>query len=256
MRTVVRLSVTPVKSMQLVHPARIRLERFGVLENRRFYVADQEGRLLSGPPHDRLIPLRPAYDPAGETLAIGFPDGRTVEGPASDVVGPRVETNFWGRPVTAHEVDGPFSEALSEHVGRRVRLLRTDEPGTGIDSSAVSLFSSASAEELDRQAARADEPLDRRRWRMLVEVGGCRPHEEDEWVGGRVRLGDAVIDVTRTDPRCRITSLDPDTGVKDVDTLRILASYRKDLDGDLPFGVYAAVLEPGPVAVGDVVEPI
>jgi MOSC domain-containing protein len=253
---VVRFAITPVKSMQLQQPEEIRLERFGVAENRRFYVSDREGRLLSGAPHDRLIPLQPSYDSAKERLGLRFPDGVVVEGDVGTVHGPRISSSFWGRLVTGHEVEGPWSEALSEHVDEPVRLVRTDEPGQGIDSHAVSLFSSASAEELDRRAGRADRPHDRRRWRMLIEVQGCGPHEEDQWIGGRVRVGDAVIDVIRADPRCRITTLDPDTGQKDFDTLRVLAGYRAARIGELPFGVYGDVIVPGLIRQGDPVEPV
>jgi uncharacterized protein YcbX len=256
MKTVARLSITPVKSMQLQHREEIRLEPFGVAENRRFYVSDREGRLLRGLSHDRLVPIQPEYDPASEWLSLRFPDGGVVQGDVGTVNGDQVSSSFWGRLFTGGEVEGPWAEALSEHVGEPVRLIRTHQPGEGIDSHAVSLFSSASAEELDRRAGRAGRPHDRRRWRMLIEVDSCRPHEEDEWIGGWVRMGNAVIDVIRADPRCRITTLDPDTGQKDFDTLRVLAGYRADRIGELPFGVYGDVKKPGLIRQGDPVEPM
>ena len=37
MRTVARISIAPVKSLALQHPDRVRLETWGVPENRRFY---------------------------------------------------------------------------------------------------------------------------------------------------------------------------------------------------------------------------
>jgi MOSC domain-containing protein len=172
---VARLSITPVKSMQLQHPACVRLERFGVAEDRRFYVADGEGRLLSGSPHDRLFPVKAEYDPGAERLTLRFPGGGVVEGEVGVVTGLAVNTSFWGRPVAGHEVAGPWTAALSEHVGSAVRLVRADRPGQAVDSHAVSIFSTASAEELDRQAGRSDRPLDRRRWRMLAEVTGAVP---------------------------------------------------------------------------------
>ena len=173
MRTVARLSITPVKSMQLQHRDELRLEEFGVAENRRFYVSDRQGRLLSGPTHDRLIPLEPSYDAVGERLVLRFPGGEVLEGDVGTVDGEMISSNFWGRLVTGHEVTGPWSAALSGHVGEQVRLVRTDQPGEGIDSHAVSLFSSASAEEIDRVAGRVGHPHDRRRWRMLVEATRC-----------------------------------------------------------------------------------
>ena len=92
---------------------------------------------------------------------------------------------------------------------------------------------------------------------MLVEVSGCEPHEEDSWIGRSVHLGDAVIRVERPVARCRITTLHPDLGHKDFDTLKTLVAYRGvDHEDGVNFGVYAGVVEPGTVRVGDPVEPI
>jgi uncharacterized protein YcbX len=51
-----------------------------------------------------------------------------------------------------------------------------------------------------------------------------------------------------------VTTRDPDTATRDLDTLRHLADYRgRDAEGKVIFGVYAHVIEPGRVAVGDAV---
>jgi uncharacterized protein YcbX len=47
---VVRLSIAPVRSLGLEHPLEIELTDRGVLEDRRFYLIDQRGRLV-----DRLV---------------------------------------------------------------------------------------------------------------------------------------------------------------------------------------------------------
>jgi uncharacterized protein YcbX len=92
---------------------------------------------------------------------------------------------------------------------------------------------------------------------MLVHLAGTRPHEEDEWIGHRVRIGETVIRVTEQDARCRMTTRNPDTGVRDFDTLREIKSYRGLRDGDsIDFGVYADVEVPGRIRVGDPVEPL
>jgi uncharacterized protein YcbX len=55
-----------------------------------------------------------------------------------------------------------------------------------------------------------------------------------------------------------VTTQNPDTGEPDLDTLKALAAYRRDVETTepLPFGVYAAVAEAGPVRIGDSVEPL
>jgi uncharacterized protein YcbX len=47
----------------------------------------------------------------------------------------------------------------------------------------------------------------------------------------------------------------PVTGEKDFDTLQVLAGYRKR-GTELLLGVYADVVEPGRIRVGDAVEPL
>ena len=91
---------------------------------------------------------------------------------------------------------------------------------------------------------------------MLFTLSGCRPHEEDEWEGRLARIGDAVIRVGGPVERCAMTTRDPDTGERDLDTLGLIKSYRGLSERrTLDFGVYAEIVQPGRVRVGDTVEP-
>jgi hypothetical protein len=91
---------------------------------------------------------------------------------------------------------------------------------------------------------------------MTLGVDGVEAHAEDGWLGRRVAVGEAVVVPRGNVGRCRVTTLDPDTGVSDLDTLDALAEYRRDVETTepLPFGVWCEVVEPGRIAVGDPVE--
>ena len=78
---------------------------------------------------------------------------------------------------------------------------------------------------------------------MIEGVDG--PAEQD-WVRGRLRIGEALLFVDEPCERCVITTIDPDTTEVDLDVLR---RARLELGGMM--GVYCSVLEPGVVAVGD-----
>ena len=93
---------------------------------------------------------------------------------------------------------------------------------------------------------------------MLIEIDGVRVHEEDQWVGRKVRIGEATVGFNGNVGRCLITSRDPDTGQIDLPTLDMLGDYRHHLYSTepLPFGIYGQVLEPGTVRVGDEVAPM
>jgi uncharacterized protein YcbX len=157
--------------------------------------------------------------------------------------------------VMAREVEGPWSEALSRYAGRDLRLLRVERTGDGNDIDPVTLVSTASVEELARHGE-AGGPLDPARFRMTLEIHGCAPHEEDGWAAKEVRVGEANIRDGEPLPRCVVTTQDPDTGLRDFPTLNVIKRYRGvSPDQELIFGVYAQVVQPGLVRVGDVVEP-
>ena len=254
-KTVTRLNVTPVKSTALHHPEQIRLEPFGAVGNRDFYFVDRDGRLFGGSKLGPLVQIRADHDRERNVLSLRFPDGTLVEGSAV-ADGEALETNFYGRPVAAREVEGPWSKALSRYTGRDIRLLRVDRTGDGNDVGTVTLVSTASVEELARQGE-AGEALDPARFRMTLEIDGCAPHEEDGWGGREVRVGEAIIRVGEPVPRCVVTTQDPNTGLRDFPTLSVIKRYRGVTpDRGLIFGVYADVVQSGLVSVGDLLEPL
>ena len=155
-------------------------------------------------------------------------------------------------------VEGPWSDAVSRYAGRPLRLVRADDPGAGVDRDrgTVTMVSEASLAELARHAGR--DAVDGRRFRMLIDLAGCEPHEEDSWVGGTVRVGEAVVRLHEQVARCAITTQNPETGVPDFDSLREIKRYRgtRASDGkNIDFGVFGEVEQPGRVRVGDPVEP-
>lgn len=248
MPSVARFSVTPVKGLALHHPDEILLEERGVASDRRFYLVREDDRLFSGLHHGPLVRVRADWDEKSDRLALTFPNGTAAVEALR--LGNRLVTDFWGHPVSGREVEGPWAEALSEYTGKRLRLVKADEPGGGLDAEPVTIVSQASIEELGRRAGR--EGVDGRRFRMLVDLAGCSAHEEDSWVGRRVRLGEALVEVRGPVPRCATTTRDPGSGVRDFDTLRAIEAYRGRREGKkIDFGVYARVLEPGRVRVGD-----
>ena len=100
------------------------------------------------------------------------------------------------------------------------------------------MLSEASLEELRRRAGR-DERVDPRRFRMLIGIGGTEPHEEDGWIGRRVRVGEAVVELSGHVGRCAITTQNPETGVRDFDALREIKGYRgqNPVTREIDFGV-------------------
>lgn len=254
MISVSRLQVAPVKGLGLHYPEEISVAADGVPGDRRFFLVNEDGRLFSGIDYGPLVQVVSEADPAGTRLSLTFPDGRVVDGEVE--LGEERVTPFWGRPVRGRYVEGPWEDALSDFAGKFLRLVRVDDDRTGYDSSPVTILGDASVEELARQAG-TNGGFDARRFRMLIALSGTKPHEEDEWIGGQVRIGEVLLRVIEQTARCATTTHNPDSGSRDFDTLRAIKNYRGVRDGDsIDFGVLAQVAEPGRIRVGDLVEPL
>lgn len=248
-----RLSIAPVRSLGLQHPPSIELTPIGVVEDRRFYLVDESGRFIDRTVIGRLVQIEADTDPEASRLRLRFPDGAVVEDEVW--LGGRVTTEVYDRTAEGQLVEGPWAEALTAFAGRPLRLVRTVRPGGTRRSNAVSLVGDGSLAELARQAG--VDAVDGRRFRMLIEVAGLAPHEEDRWIGGRVAVGEAILEITKPTARCAITTQDPDTGMRDLDTLRTIIGYRGLRDGrKADFGVLGEVARPGRVSLWDEVRPL
>ena len=253
---VVRISIAPVKALGLVHPDEVDLTAAGVPGDRRFWLLDADGRLVNGKSHPELMRVKPAWDEESRRLALAFPDGAVVDGVAEP--GEPVEATLYRVPHPSRGVAGPWQGALSEFLGEPLTLLWSE--GGAVDRGAdqrgwASIVSRESLERLRREAGVAAE-VDGRRFRMLFEIDGVPAHAEDEWLGAHVQVGEAVVAPIGDVGRCVTTTRDPDTAVADLDTLKVLARYRREgVTEPLPLGVYCDVVAPGRVRIGDPVSP-
>lgn len=253
MPRVARFSIAPVRSLGLQHPAEIELTERGVVEDRRFFLTNDANRLVDQLIVFKLVQVASRTDPEATTLWMRFPDGTEVDGDVE--LAEAVETPIHGRTGVGHRVVGPWAEALTDFVGMPMRVVRCDRPGGTRVGNPASILSDGSVRELAAHAGL--DWVDARRFRMLMNVEDAAAHEEDTWIGKRIRVGEAVLRVTKPDARCAMTTHDPTTGEPDLDTLRTIISYRGLRDGkNADFGVLADVEQPGRVRLGDEVVPL
>jgi MOSC domain-containing protein len=255
---VAALSTTPVKSLRIQHRARVMLDRDGARGDRAFFLVDERRRMVNAKRHPALNQVVAEFDDddgGGGRLALAFPDGRLLEGEPRR--GETLDVRFYSLIRPARAIEGPFSDALSEHVGAALRLVAFEGGRSSVDrgaQGAATLLCRASADAL--AAADGREGIDTRRFRMTIELDGCEPFAEDRWIGRELRIGGAKLRPMGNVGRCTVTTLDPETGEVDLPTLDLLREMRGDAGTTEPLaiGVHCAVLEPGEVAVGDPVE--
>jgi uncharacterized protein YcbX len=148
-------------------------------------------------------------------------------------------------------VDNPalirlLGEGISEK--NQLNLVRSDRALT--DCRPVSLISLQTVRQIESEL---DIPIDKRRFRANIYFNFASESAgfgEDNFVGRRLRIGSkATIMVLERDPRCKMISLDPNTGEHNPEILRKVVQAHGNFAG-----VYCAVLVEGLVNKGDLIE--
>jgi uncharacterized protein YcbX len=242
----------PVKSMAGEEIDEAFVGFSGLMGDRAFAFVREPGPSgfpwLTGREQEDLILYRPRFTdaattalPRGVEKSFGMAPGVFVAYPepaafAISVTTPGGQT--W--PVDSAELKAE----LEQKSGQKVRLRFSDR--SHWDCRPVSLFGNASAVALGEQLGMS---MDRRRFRanFYADWDGGQAFREDELVGRTLAVGDRLrLAVLERDPRCKMITLDPDTGAEDSSVLQHLTKTR-----GATIGVYAAVLTEGVVRRGD-----
>ncbi|SER36605.1 hypothetical protein SAMN04488000_108206 [Lentzea albida] len=253
------LVVYPVKGCGGYSVASSAVDATGLRDDRMMMLVDDEGVFLSQRKVPAMAALRPSL--ADSALSIGgesfpvLPDGPRVP----------VAVHIWhGSGVDQGDAPAAY---FSDVLGKSVRLVRTppdlrrETTGetTGLvgyaDGNALLMLSLSSLDGVnERILERGGEPVPMNRFRPNVVVSGWpEPHTED-----RVRravIGDVELAYAKDCVRCAVPMVDQETGVKSgPEPIRSLATYRRDPDGGVTFGMKAQVTRTGTMSVGDKVD--
>lgn len=241
---VVALWCHPVKSMVGWSPTADDLGPEGLVGDRHWAVRDDEtGRFLTARREPALLQARATND-GTEAVHLHLPDRPVCTVPAGDQdARDRAgdELRRWlGRPVSLVEASadlaGTYEVPLDAE--RETDWVSWEGPtGRFHDStrSSVSLVTTGSLRDWSPA-----------RFRTNVVLSGD-DGEEDALVGSQVRIGSAVIDVTKRIDRCVMVTRPQLDGIRrDLDVLRTVGRER-----DACMAVGGLVVTPGRVAVGD-----
>jgi len=137
-----------------------------------------------------------------------------------------------------------FRRALEERSGRELFLLQ-DYRGC-YDVAPISLISRQTIARIAEESETSEEPL-RFRPNLLVDLEHGEAFDELNWVGQILRVGNtARVAITEADQRCMMITLDPKDAKSSPAVLRCVVQQHKQCAG-----VYATVVTPGEVRVGD-----
>ena len=224
--TVAKLWRYPVKSVGGEQCERLAVNARGVEGDRRYAVLNAEGRPGSGKTTrrfrqiDGLLELRATYqDDEPELL---FPDGTRMLGS-----------------------DPQIHAALSSFLKKPVTLAR-EQGISHLDAGPVHMITTAGLAWL--RAALPDAAIDERRFRpnVVIDIPGDTQVEQ-AWIGRTFSIGSEVrLRISDPTERCRMVALAQ--GGLPYDP-RVLSSIIRDAGSG--FGVYADVVAPGAIQLGD-----
>jgi hypothetical protein len=259
----------PVKSCRGESLERAVVEPWGLAGDRRWMLVDDGGTRVTAREHPRLVLVTPSFSsdnsnigeggggsadngnsvmrfeaPGLPGLAVPFPRGA-----GSDLVPVTIGRSTLLAARAGEEAAGWFTRIT----GKPVRLVYLDDPTRRATDPAYSeagdrvsfadgypllLVSRDSLERLNDWIGEGrhsgEGPLPVSRFRPNVVIGGAPAFAEDDWK--KVTIGDVAFRVAKCCDRCVLTTIDPDSAVKDREPLVTLAKHRR-WDGKVWFGV-------------------
>ena len=266
----------PVKSMLGGRVANGALAHNGVTGDRMFALRDGErDAIASGRRIPGLVKLAASLRSDGVAV-ITLPDGSVVSADEPDVdrrlseavahpvslwaKQPADNTEFYRRGRPDHEdmltelrsiFGRDDNEPLPDLSVFPPEMIEFEyPPGNYFDAYPLMIMSTSAIRSL--QAALPDVGLDERRFRpsLVIDTGDVEGHPEFSWVGQRLRIGAAEVQILSGCPRCVMVTRDFGDGLAaDRSVLRHIV---RDLDQNV--GVYANVIAPGPISEGDSVD--
>ncbi|MYG82205.1 MAG: MOSC domain-containing protein [Gemmatimonadetes bacterium] len=261
-RTVLRLRIHPVKGARGFDVESMDFDETGPCLDRRWMVVRGDGRFISQRDTPALATVKAAV--AGSDLILSAPGAEEVAVPVTPE-GERIRVQVWDSVLTVPSVSPAADQWLSAVLGARRRLVhigdddvRRTDPAYAADRRVgfadgfpALLVSQGSVDELARRVGR-EIPMER--FRPNILVGGEEPHEEDTW--RRFTIGRMRFSGVKLCTRCKVTTLDQESGVRDRDRepLRTLATYRH-LKDKVYFGLNVIHHGTGRISAGDPVEP-
>ncbi len=180
----------------------------------------------------RAATLDTTFEDATETLTISRAGKQVARGQLNTKLGRSLVEQF-------------LAAYMKDELRGALRIVSA--PGhsfSDVKDKCLHIINLASLRELERAAGR---PLDPLRFRPNVIVDGLPPWAEFDLELQELALGEARVQGLGRTQRCAATSVDPSTGLRDID----LPALLERTWGHDDFGFYARVTRDGVVATGD-----
>jgi uncharacterized protein YcbX len=247
----------PIKSGQAVHLDQANIETKGVVGDRRFMLAEEDGRFITARKDPILLDVNIESD--GHQITLLYKNDIISRGDFSSTE--RISVTVWSR-VTSVQTIRLNNSALDSLFNRKVYLVFNDILAEDLaekrydwgpilsDGYPILLSNTASLDALNHASGGVFEMA---RFRPNLVIDSITPWIEDSW--SRFQIGDAIFERRKPCERCVLVTRDPITGLKDShqEPLRTLHAIHSGPNGEINFGQNISVIQCGKVSLGDAV---
>ncbi|XP_021193631.3 mitochondrial amidoxime reducing component 2-like [Helicoverpa armigera] len=281
------LSVFPIKSCApiLLNQAECTLLglKDGWLRDRVLMVVDEKNNFITARVYPELFGVVPTFKSSVLTLKCANMEPVSVN--LAEVVATQKRTKavVWGDPVPVYHCGREVSEWFTKLINRnekyslvyyasencRKMVVNADkyykfgknDTGAFPDEASYHLINEASVEDLDSRVENTRITSEHFRANFLLT--GAKPYDEDNWKF--VKIGENIFEVIKPCMRCLLTTIDPETGIRDpkVEPLTTLRKYRlaatpaeRKAAGNAPRMGLQMTLRSGPGGLVSVNDPI
>ena len=269
--TVTALRRYPVKSMLGEDLDASDVSHLGLARDRRLAVVSRRTGKVASAKYPRLWRdlLTLSAEALDDGARITLPDGKTVCSTDADIDAflsalLNEPVTLTGTPPPGASLDRAVPEAVlrdgikAQVPAELIEIGAGAPPGTFVDFAPLHLLTTATLDRIAELSPYRRVHLERYRPNVVIRTeAGDFP--ENDWLGRDLCVGDnLVVRVIARTPRCAVPTLAHGALPLDTEALRVLARHNRvaplaGLDPEPCGGVYAAVLYPGRIRVGNAV---
>ena len=262
-RTLTEIWKYPIKSLPGIRLTKGTVLEKGLQGDRRMMLIDENNRFIS----QREFPQLALFNVTESNNSIDV----TARFNETEVLSINPETRedlpiksiIWDDSVDAVELKREYSQWFSEALKINCRLVYFPEENKRLvdknyvknefhvslaDGYPYLIIGTSSLQDLSK---RVGEELSMRRFRPNFVFSGGEAYEEDAWID--FKIGNVLFRGVKPCGRCPIPTINPETGIKGVEPLRTLATYRKK-NNNVYFGQNVIAMNNGQISEGDIIE--
>ena len=256
-----KIVIYPVKGLGGISLKSSKCDMRGLANDRRYLIVDEQGQFLSQREISTMALIETEFEDEVLTLRHGT---NSISLTLSHHSSRKLEIKIWSHEFEAYLANSDIDEWLSTAIGRKCHLVYMDKdiirnksliksPGNTelsfADGYPYLILGSASMDQLNKKL---EVPVSSNRFRANLLISTEEAHEEDEWHD--IMIGAAKFRIIKPCARCKVITINQQTGEQGVEPLKTLSTYRKD-GRKVNFGANAICLTPGEIIkVGDKIE--